>query len=497
MKQLFPFLILLSLFSVSAIAQETLSLEAGLSLTGRTAYKMLDGQPDPDKSFETTTVAINYNTPYFDLVLDGSLIGDYKYDGGDEQEYLYGRYFFMNAGYTDLFLGPFTVRAGRSTHRDQVQSPYSLFISSEDLPAMLVDVRYEGEMFFYETRWVSLNEDSRGTYTGITLPEVEWVDRGMNYKVFGINAGDWRFGFQDSIVYLHQEFDPEYFFSPIPMYLAQIITANPGRPWGEWGNAKSLMGFFAERETESDYALAQLLIDDVNGSFIPGIDVGNLTKIAWSLGGRKETSLGTFGFYHAGATKYTFQATYAGTVPTDMPEAVDVPYNYLPYEYTYYPVSTYELDSGDLMPLHYQDNSIGYKYGENNISFLLDWQNRFFEGESLQFDIYSNLEWVLNGAKAPNNPWHEGDDVSVTSDPVQLLDGTVEHIVRSTTRLAKPVGPFTLTMDLTLGYIFNAMKLEEGVPNEAYIFYPQAGVHEPLLIATIGGVWKLESSSLK
>ena len=468
-------------------SEEELSLTFGIFGNYKYTYEMLAGQGEQKNLYDSTQLRLDYRTSLFDIVVDGMMINDDKYDGADEQEYLYGRYLYINGGYTDLHLGPFDIRLGRATHSDEVDIPYSVYINSNSIPVMQANVRYEGDLFFYETRWISLSEDSNQKYTGTST---YWADRGMNYKVYGINAGDWRFGFQDSVIYLNQEFDPEYFFNPAPMYFIQIITANPGRPWGEFGNAKSLMGFFAERERENDYGAAQILVDDLNGSFIPGVDVNNLTKVAWSLGGRKKTSFGTLGFYHAGATKYTFQATYANDdpPPTDpIPEdGVNVYYNYYPYEYTYYPVSVYELDSGEEMPLHYTENYIGYKYGENNLAFMVDYENDFHNTTIGAFDLYSSLEWILNGSKAPNNPWHEGYTIAVSDKSFELLDGTVEHILVSTTRLSKPIGNFLINFDLVLGYRFNAMKLEV-VTDEAHIFYPQSGVHEPVVELRIGG----------
>lgn len=505
MKRAIICLILMGLLGTGSLAaQETeqdeqLSVSLGMFGNYEYTYEMLEDQGEQNSLYDTTQLKLEYRTSLFDLVIDGTMSNDERYDGADEQEYLYGRYLFMNAGYTDLRLGPFTLRAGRSAHTDEVENPYSVFISSEELPALMADVRYEGGLFFYETRWISLNDDSSQYYTGyapIDNPTpsepTHWADRGMNYKVYGINAGDWRFGFQDSIVYLDRVFDPEYFFNPAPMYFIQIISNAPGRPWGEFGDSKSLMGFFVERERNDDYGAAQVLIDDLNGSFIPGVDVGNLTKMAWSIGGRKDYSFGTIGFYHAGSTKYTYQGTYAedkaGDFDDPPEDSVDVYYNYYPYEYTYYPVSTYLLDDEETrMPLHYTENYIGYKYGENNIAFMLDYENGFRGTGIGDFDLYSSLEWILNGAKAPNNPWHEGHNTDVSDKAVELLDGTVEHVLVNTTRISKPVGGFTLNLDLVLGYRFNAMKLEQSVENEAYIFYPQAGENEPIVELRIGG----------
>jgi len=513
-KALFFILVLLALCGLSAGAadltapempaeqEEQLSLTFGFFGNYLYTYEMVTGQGEQNNLYDTSQLKLEYTTPLFDIVIDGMMSNDEKYDGADEQEYLYGRYLFLDAGYTDLRLGPFTVRAGRSSYSDEVEIPYSVFISSEKHPSLMADVRYEGDLFFYESRWISLNSDSSQYYTGYNPGEplaaagtpTHWADRGMNYKVYGINAGDWRFGFQDSVIYLNREFDPEYFFNPAPMYFIQIITTAPGRPYGEFGDAKSLMGFFVEREREGDYGAAQILIDDLNGSFIPGVEVGNLTKMSWSLGGRKETLFGTFGFYHAGATKYTFQGTYAdddqGEFELDPPEdSVDVYYNYYPYEYTYYPVSVYMLESGDPMPLHYTDNYIGYKYGENNLAFMVDYENSFRNSPIGRFDLYSSLEWILSGAKAPSNPWHEGYNTDVSDKSFELLDGTVEHVIVNTTRFSKPVGGFMLNLDLVLGYRFNAMKLEQAPtePDAAYIFYPQSGEHEPIVELRIGG----------
>lgn len=473
-------------------SDEELSLTFGVFANYEYTYEMLDNEGTRKNLFDSTQLKLDYRTGLFDIVIDGLMVNDDRYTGADEQEYLRGRYLYMNAGYTDLRAGPFDLRLGRSVHTDEVEMPYSIFISSEENPALMAEIRYEGNLFFYETRWVGLNSDSSQYYTGYD-EEVNWEDRGMNYKVYGINVGDWRFGFQDSIVYLNREFDPEYFFNPAPMYFIQIISTAPGRPWGEYGDAKSLMGFFVEREREDDYAAAQILIDDLNGSFIPGIEVRNLTKMAWSLGGRKEMPFGTLGFYHAGATKYTFQATYAEDKEenfNDKPkDGVDVYYSYYPYEYTYYPVSVYQLDNGDPMPLHYVDNYIGYKYGENNISFMLDYENSFSKSLIGPFNLYSSLEWILNGSKSPNNPWHEGHNTSVSDNSYELLDGTVEHVLVNTTRVAKQIGGFGLHMDLVLGGRFNAMTLEPPVENEAYIFYPQKGKNEPIVELRIGGTY--------
>ena len=58
-----------------------------------------------------------------------------------------------------------------------------------------------------------------------------------------------------------------------------------------------------------------------------GFDSVNLNKLAWSIGGYYDFEFGRVGFYHGGATKHTFAATYANASNP----------NTLPYEYSYYP----------------------------------------------------------------------------------------------------------------------------------------------------------------
>ena len=88
-----------------------------------------------------------------------------------------------------------------------------------------------------------------------------------------------------------------------------------------------------------------------------------------------------------------------------------------PYQYTYYPEVEYLLEDGTPMTLEYGDNYIGYKYGENNLAFLVDYANTF---SGVEFT--AGLEYVISGSKSPANPWFEYDDVEDTSKEALLLD---------------------------------------------------------------------------
>ena len=437
-----------------------------------------------------------------------------------------GRYVYINDAYVDLDLDRFYLKAGRSTQKDVIDSPYTLFVNSEPHPATQIEAKYEGDFFFYTTRWVSLNNNSEHTYWGygpgatpfITGLEnddfnsdypdgVYWLDRGSNFHVYGLNLGDWSFGLQESAVFLHDDFNAELFFSPMIMYLTQLVVNGGAKPWNELANSKHVMGFFANRTTEDSYFGSQILVDDLNLSFIPGIDTNdNHTRLAWSVGGSKDFDFGSLGFYHAGATKETFASTYThdDTKEYDNYDTDQVPvyYSSRPYSYTYYPAVQYSLEDGTPMPIDYTRNYIGYKYGENNLAFLADYSNDFMLRTSKQFSVYASLEYVLNGAKSPVNPWHEYDDWADVPGSFTLLDGTIEHIISAKARLDKPLPffgeVFSFFIDLELGMAFNAIALEPASvgteTTEPWIYRPQEGDHEPIFGLTIGAayLWKLK-----
>ena len=157
-----------------------------------------------------------------------------------------------------LDFGALQVSGGRLPHRDLVDSPYSLFISSSAHPDILADITFRGGPFTYETRWVRLN----------TRSEAGYPDRGANYKVFAVRLGDWRFGLQDSAVYVDRVFDEEYFFSPVPNIVTQMINNHAGKPWGQDSNDNSILGLFVERQRPESYLYAQWLVDDIDLSFL-------------------------------------------------------------------------------------------------------------------------------------------------------------------------------------------------------------------------------------
>jgi hypothetical protein len=513
------------LLSIAEEPGEYLAFEFSLAGTLQQQPAMLPGQRPPKTFYDTSRALLDYHYDDFSLFVDFAMIDDEIYDPAEV--YLLGRYFFIQDAYVEYTADRFSVKAGRTIQKDVVDTPYSLFVSSEAIPSVQLEASYFGDLVFYTTRWVRLNENSKQTYFGTAetspywdypfdedsdrypyqemYPEgIYWLDRGANFHVYGLNLGEWRFGLQESAVTYNSSFNTEFFVSPMIMYLTQLVIEGGAKPWTEYSNTKHFMGFFVDRIDDESYFASQLLIDDVNGDFIPGIDQDNQNRLAWSVGGYKQYPFGRVGFYHAGATKNTFSPTYASTPDKklDSYEADQLPmyYSTRPYPYTYYPAVQYQLEDGTPMPIDYTRNYIGYKHGENNISFLLTYDNFIAGGDSSFLQTArktafgASLEWVLNGAKSPVNPWHEFDHWKEIPNPTELLDGTVEHILLLSGYLHRPVQlfgqPFSLFADMKAGMAFNAMALEPASPDthdtEPWIYRPQAGVHEPIFQLTIG-----------
>ena len=479
-------------------SEESLALEFSLSGTLQRDYAMLDGQRPPKAFYDTTQAVLDYRLDNFSLFVDWAMIDDERYD--PSEVYMLGRYLYINDAHVAYEGERFALKTGRSVQEDVVDTPYSLFVSSEPVPAIQAEARYTGDRFFYSTRWVRLNHRSEQTYfgSGDDPGGLRWVDRGANFHVYGLQFGEWRFGLQESAVYLDDSFNAEFFVSPMIMYFTQLVIDEGAKPWQENANSKHLIGFFVDRTKQDGYFASQILIDDINGDILPGVDNRNQNRLAWTVGGYRDFDFGRLGLYHGGATKDTFGPTYTADrgQSDDEYEPGELPlyYSTNPYPYTYYPAVQYPLDDGTPMPIDYRDNYIGYKYGENTLSFLLDYENAFATGTEQEVSLYAALEWVMNGAKSPANPWHEYDHWSEIGPATRLLDDTVEHILTVRGAVERPIElfgvPFSVFADAEVGVAFNAMALEPATEaraaTEPWIYRPQKGEHEPLMNLTLG-----------
>ena len=323
----------------------------------------LQGFYDFEDFNDRVGVKIYHLAPNFDFVADIGFYSDEKYSFYESDYYL-DHYFLIENGYITFrsFNNSIKFSSGIKDLQDEVNSPYSLFFSSERISQPYLEFGYEDEHMFYDTRWIQLVSSSNNYFD---------EPKSMNYKTYGLKFGDFRFGYQDAVVY-NREFDFFYLFNPLPVYFSQEIRASENiMPWAEKSkNDNSLMGFFIDYDKPTYYFYSQILVDDLNTNrfFYPEKDQ-NPDKIAFSSGITFKTSAGNFGLHGALATQYTFEP---GGGPS----------------YTVYP---------DNKLINYKENYIGYKYGENAASVLVDYLYTYKN----RFDIYSSFETVFSGSKSP------------------------------------------------------------------------------------------------
>ncbi len=449
------------------------------------------------------SLAFLSDSSMLDLVARLSLNTDEKYgpslvdvpDGG-----IGSVYFLMEEGGVRFHNGSVKMAAGRFRHYDVVGTPYSLFINSSGIAATIMSFAYDNGFFFYETRWIGLNHDSTMTtdawgvggvgneYTGSGFP-----DRGANVKVMGLRLSNgMRIGFQDAATYSLRYFDPEYFFNPIPQYFIQYGMSTGGQPWATELDDGNMIGAFWDWKYDENFSfLAQVLMDDLNIGGLFGTTM-NPNQMAFSLGSHVRTRYGDFGFFAAGATKFTFEPAPVGGNPLQQAMVA--------YGYTYYPDTRFDYDrmTTGFQPsaLNIEDNAIGYVYGENNLAFRADWKKSVRE-----FDLSAALEFRLMGDNSPANAWHDGVDNPLV--PVRWLDSAVlEKRILGGFTVSTRRGDWRYHGSVTAGVAFDALELRAPNPPSGtysladtaiWIYSPVAGNTKPILKFALGSqyAWRL------
>jgi len=392
------------------------------------------------------------------------------------------QYFLLEEGWIRLKALGASFTIGRIKPTDEVNSPYSLFLNPDALASNSMVLRWDSDIFSYETRWIDLNSNSNfGSVAG--TPEAwQWVwngtnyeqtgtgfpDRGLNLHNYVFKVAGLRFGFQESELYTQRSFDPEYFASPLPMYFTEYYGITHNRPQTSGGGDSYIMGLFGDYTDPNFYLYGQFLLQDFNlHALDPNIFPNNPYKMAWSLGGTVNTEVGKLGFYHAGATKYTFEPITSG--PGQDQESA--------HGYFYYPDTTY-ITSGVTNPLKIggfdegQSNEIGYRNGENNISFLVSWEKAFFG----KLGLASSLEFVVTGNSSPANPWQDAQGNNDVGTQI-LNQPVLEKRLLLTIAASYPVDIFDFFIGLTFGGIFNELGLQNpaGLPAAGPNGAPPAG----------------------
>ncbi|AMW32870.1 hypothetical protein NA23_06060 [Fervidobacterium islandicum] len=404
-------------------------------------------------------IGINHSSEAFQFKAIMSARNDGVYNDPFSESYYAGYYFNFKEGSITFKNNSLSISVGKTHLQDVVDSPYSLFISSVPIPRNVLDFTYDDGKFFYVTRWIELcNRSEAGLDTREKL-------RSANYKVYALRLGNLRFGYQDVSVYAGQNFSFEYFANPLPSFFIQYVN-DAGRPYPEGlGETNYISGFFLDYDDGKNYYCAQVLVDDINmNRFLHPESYQNPDKIAWSLGLVQKTSIGTFGFYHAGATKYTFQPSAESG-------------NQRFYGYTYY--TDFVYNTSMILPLEFV--YAGYKYGENNIAFMFSYVPSDIP------DLNTSFEFVVLGERSPVNAWN---------DRTTYIPGT--HLLDDPVREYRAVGEISyspvisdgvkLFASLSAGFIWNVSTLVEIDSDNVKkpLLRPQHGNNIPFFSVNIG-----------
>jgi hypothetical protein len=409
-----------------------------------------------DEQYQRINTALTHDFYDFRFITDLSYYTDDKYSPMLSGRFS-GGYFFMEQGGLTWEKGDFDASIGRLDPVQMVDSPYSLFVNSTGRSTITANYAMKKEHFFFRSQWLRLNHNSTIDTDTADLDngpatvqdggpgfDEGFPDRGVNMRFYGLQFGDLRFGYQEAAVYTERSFDLEYLVNPLPAFFIQYVNISDGKPWQHGQDENTLIGFYFDYTRPDYYIYSQLLIDDINLNFLFPDSYVNPSKVAWSLGGSYELRQGTVGFYHAGATKYTFQP------------------NKEPYGYTYYPDTVFLLDNDDEQSIAIEENYIGYKYGENNLAFLL-----FFKPEyrPSKIELAGSMEFVLSGAKSPVNPWHQYTDYKQGGEYSKMFtESRIEKRLSLTLDAQRPISKsFSAYGSLELGYVWNSLDLVPGL----------------------------------
>lgn len=414
------------------IVSSTFSVDALISASFNYFDTLFGLYNNLDNNFFEFNANLKYNSNSFQFLVDVALLNNKIYSDPFSEGYYGGFYFLMKDSLISLKLQDSKITFGKTNLGDIINTPYSLFISSINYPRNVLEYKYEDQRFIYITRWIELNN-----LQNISNQDEKF--RSANYKLYAVKLGNFRFGYQESNVYVGKNFDFEYFANPIPGFFIQYVNS-AGRPFPEGlGESNFIMGFFLDYKDDTKYLYSQVLIDDINmNRFFYPQSFQNPDKIAWSIGGIFSQEHGKIGLYHAGATKYTFQPSleYGSN---------------LYYGYTYFPYLTYNVGNKTVIfppELLY----VGYKYGENNLSFLAEYESNIIK------NLKIGLEYVILGERSPINPW--GDKTSFPQGTHLLDDPVLEHRLLTTITLSFELSQvLSFSLNSAMGYIWNRSEL--------------------------------------
>ncbi|MGA2477372.1 MAG: hypothetical protein ABSG63_01320 [Spirochaetia bacterium] len=476
-------LLIAAVFIPAAFAQQSPSPATGFTL-GTELGGGYENLPNRIPTwYDLLGVDFAYTSAFFDMGGAFHMTNDGKYTPTEGWMVKAGnQYMMLDLGYTRLHYGGLAFEAGYLKPVSSVETPYEVFLNPLAPSSFGMVLSWETSGFLYESRYIAVNTRSSNTYDwgpASMYNTQTWLDKGVNYRLIALKFGDLRIGYEESSVYL-RSFDPNYFFSPLPSVLTNTLLTQGHNPWtqGNSGNDNSLMGLFSDYRSGPLYAEAQLLIDDINLNFLfpPGSPflLNNENKLAWSIGGKYKFPFGTIGFWHGGATAYTYEASYSNYNAASGP----INANTVPYEYMYYPTVVW---NGNIIDP--RDSNIGFPWGENAIAFKVTFDTDLFTDQPWAFALDSSLEYVISGSKSPDKPWNQYGDDSLIPQRIQLFNvfgpETLEQVLILHAGATKQLGDFRVRAGLDIGGDFNAPIVLQLPPNSG-------SVEPPLLLPLLG-----------
>ena len=482
-----------AVFIPCASAQQNAAPPAGFSLSAELGGGYVDEPGKTQGLYDLGVGEFTYTSPFIDFGATAHVTNDGKYGGSEGWMHKIGdQYFMLDKGYTRLHYGGLAFEGGYLKPLSSIETPYEVFLNPLAPSTLGMALSWQDHLFQYESRWIGVNLRSSNTYKWgdpATKAITTWLDKGVNYRLIALKFGDLRIGYEESSVYL-RGFDPNYFFSPLPSVLTNSILTLGNNPWTQGKNGlndNSLMGLFGDYRSGPLYAQAQLLVDDINLNFLfpsgSSLASNNLNKLAWSIGGKYTFPFGTIGFWHGGATAHTYAATRSDYSVSGAYDA-----NTIPYEYMYYPTVSWNGN-----PIDSRDSNIGFQWGENALAFRITFDTDLFSDLPWAFALASSLEYVINGSKSPDNPWHEYTHDNEIPQRIQLFNvggpETLEQVLILHVGASKKLGDFSVRAALDIGGDFNAPDVSPVTvsgSNEPSLLKPVSGNHKLILALELG-----------
>ena len=138
------------------------------------------------KWYDRLIAGFSFANDFFSTGASVIVTNDGKYNPSEPWMYAVGnQYFLLDQGYIRLFYKGFSLEGGYLINKSPFDDPYELFLNPNGNRSRGMDLIYQADSFYYESRWIGINSLSAFTY-GYGTPAqaaTPWMEKGMNYRV--------------------------------------------------------------------------------------------------------------------------------------------------------------------------------------------------------------------------------------------------------------------------------------------------------------------------